>query len=151
MNPDYTKTMLFSQAQNAFRQKYHVVKHTIAAAICVKKNNFNTEYYYSAINLRGANYSTCAERICCGYIMSQLSLGSYIDSILTLYRTVDDKYKIILPCGNCRQFLIDYLPDIKIFGEDKVFTINELMPYAYKSNFKPIESEIAKYKETDNH
>ncbi len=43
--------------------------------------------------------------------------------------------EILPPCGNCRQFLSDYMPDCKVIinikNELKKIAVRELLPFAY--------------------
>ncbi|WP_374041670.1 hypothetical protein ACF3M2_16550 [Tissierella carlieri] len=45
--------------------------------------------------------------------------------------------KILPPCGNCRQFILDYAPNCKVIinieNKLKKITVKELLPFAYSA------------------
>ena len=102
--------------------KYH---HTVGAAIKCKNGNI-----YSGVNCDGI-HGSCAEYITMGIA---ISMGEReFDTIVAVHK--DFPNQVISPCGNCRQMLIEYCPDIKVILNDddnnlvKV-SIKDLIPFA---------------------
>lgn len=89
----------------------------------------NDKYYYG-VNIENAAYPSgnCAER---SAIATAISYGEKkIDELYLLTKS----YNFGMPCGNCRQFMSEFMPDdeTKIFifnpdGEFKEFTISEIL------------------------
>ncbi len=91
---------------------------------------------YSGCNIEVSSYglTICAERVA---IFKALSEGEKDFTQLVVTAKTRD---FCPPCGACRQVLIDYAPNIKIFmlnseGETKETTIAELLPEAFTRNF----------------
>jgi len=102
---------LIKKTKDLIFKNYHKPKHTIAASILTKSGSI-----YSGINIRGCATSICAEKVAlANAIMAKVD--DYESLVVILY----DKeigYKILPPCGDCRQFLIDYIPDIFVIIEN---------------------------------
>ncbi len=135
---------LIEIAGKTILKNHHIVKHTIGSAVRCKSGKI-----YSAINIRGCDYGVCAERIACGYAISQGSTG--FESIVTVFSAYGNHFEVTVPCGNCRQFLVDYSPETKVIlpvSERGVLSVRaiDLLPEAYISNFEPVEKKIAEYK-----
>ena len=103
-------------------KKYH---HTVGAAVKCKNGNI-----YSGVNCDGI-HGSCAEYITMG---TAISMGEReFDTIVAVHK--DFPNQVIAPCGNCRQMLIEYCPDIKVILNDddnnlvKV-GIKDLIPFA---------------------
>ena len=103
-------------------KKYH---HTVGAAVKCKNGNI-----YSGVNCDGI-HGSCAEFITMG---TAISMGEReFDTIVAVHK--DFPNQVIAPCGNCRQMLIEYCPDIKVILNDddnnlvKV-GIKDLIPFA---------------------
>ena len=85
---------------------------------------------YKGVNIK-TSHSICAEQIAIGqaYACGEREF----DTIVAVHK--DFPNKVIAPCGNCRQMLIEYAPDIKVILNDyennliKV-SIKDLIPFA---------------------
>ena len=103
-------------------EKYN---HTVGAAIKCKNGNI-----YSGVNCDGI-HGACAEYIAMGIAIS--AGEREFDTIVAVHK--DFPNQVIAPCGNCRQMLIEYCPDIKVILNDyennmvKV-GIKDLIPFA---------------------
>lgn len=104
-----------------------VYNHTVGCAIRCKNGNI-----YSGVNCDG-NHGSCAEYITIG---TAISAGEReFDTIVAVHEKMPNN--ILAPCGNCRQMLIEYCPNIKVILNDdnnkmiKV-EIKDLLPYAWK-------------------
>jgi len=116
------KTALSKLESNFDNEKYN---HTVGAAIKCKNGNI-----YSGVNCDGI-HGSCAEYITMGIAIS--AGEREFDTIVAVHK--DFPNKVIAPCGNCRQMLIEYCPDIKVILNDyqnnmvKV-GIKDLIPFA---------------------
>ena len=103
-------------------EKYN---HTVGAAIRCKNGSI-----YSGVNCDGI-HGACAEYVTMG---SACSAGEReFDTIVAVHK--DHPNKVIAPCGNCRQMLIEYCPDIKVILNDYANNlvkvgIKDLIPFA---------------------
>lgn len=125
-------------------------KELIESAMQVIEGNFDDGTYYHTVGsavrckngkiYRGVNcdgiHGSCAEYIAMG---TAISAGEWeFDTIVAVRDKAPNN--IVAPCGNCRQMLIEYSPDIKVILNDdnnkmvKV-DIKDLIPFAWK----PIE------------
>jgi len=101
--------------------------HTVGAALRAKSGKV-----YSGINCDGI-HGSCAEFIAIGKAISEGE--KEFDTIVA----VNDKAvnSLVSPCGNCRQMLFEYCPDIKVILNDENSNIikvgiTDLLPFAYK-------------------
>lgn len=104
--------------------------HTVGSAVWCKNGKI-----YRGVNCDGI-HGSCAEYIAMG---TAISAGEReFDTIVAVRDKAPNN--IVAPCGNCRQMLIEYSPDIKVILNDdnnkmvKV-DIKDLIPFAWK----PIE------------
>ena len=103
---------------------YH---HTVGAAIRCKNGNV-----YAGVNCDG-NHGACAEYIAMGMAVSAGERD--FDTIVAVHEKMPNG--VLAPCGNCRQMLVEYCPDIQVILNDdenhlvKV-GIRDLLPFAWK-------------------
>lgn len=118
---------LLDEASNVIKDNFDDVKfkNTVGAAVrCVNGNVYTGVNMYS---LHGA----CAEVIAIG---TAISCGEReFECVVAVGGNQSDL--VYSPCGNCRQFLLDYAPNCRVIvttkdGRKKV-KITELLPYAY--------------------
>ncbi|MDF2685589.1 MAG: cytidine deaminase [Clostridia bacterium] len=103
-----------------------VYNHTVGSAILCKNGNI-----YLGVNCDGI-HGSCAEYISIG---AAITAGERdFDTIVAVH----DKAKNFLlpPCGNCRQMLLEYCPDIKVIlnnenGNPVKICVKDLLPFAY--------------------
>ena len=104
-----------------------VYNHTVGAALRCKNGRV-----YSGVNCDG-NHGSCAEYIVMGIAIS--AGEREFDTIVAVHEKAPNC--LLAPCGNCRQMLIEYAPDIKVILNDdnnkpiKV-GIKDLLPFAWK-------------------
>ena len=103
-------------------EKYN---HTVGAAIRCKNGNI-----YSGVNCDGI-HGSCAEYITMGIAISEGERE--FDTIVAVHK--DFPNKVIAPCGNCRQMLFEYCPDIKVILNDENGSLikvkaRDLLPFA---------------------
>ena len=107
---------------NYDEEKYN---HTVGAAIRSKKGEI-----YSGVNCDGI-HGSCAEYITMGIAISKGERE--FDTIVAVHNSFPNK--VIAPCGNCRQMMIEYCPDIKVILNDNENNlikvgIKDLLPFA---------------------
>jgi cytidine deaminase len=103
-----------------------VYNHTVGSALLCKNGNI-----YLGVNCDGI-HGSCAEFISIG---SAITAGERdFDTIVAVH---DKAHNCLLPpCGNCRQMLLEYCPDIKVILNDEQGNmvkvgIKDLLPLAY--------------------
>lgn len=104
-----------------------VYNHTVGSAIRCKNGNI-----YTGVNCDGI-HGSCAEFISIG---TAITAGEReFDTIVAVHDKAQNC--LLPPCGNCRQMLLEYCPDIKvILNDDKNNTvkvqIKDLLPLSFK-------------------
>ena len=105
-----------------------VYNHTVGCAILCKNGNI-----YKGVNCDGI-HGSCAEYITMGIAIS--AGEREFDTIVAVH----EKHLncVIPPCGNCRQMLFEYCPDIKVIVNDENGELikvkaRDLLPFAWQS------------------
>jgi cytidine deaminase len=99
--------------------------HTVGCALRCKNGNV-----YSGVNCDGI-HGSCAEYIVMGMA---ISAGERVfDTIVAVHE--NHLNRVIPPCGNCRQMLFEYCPDIKVIVNDEGGQLikvkaRDLLPFA---------------------
>ena len=104
-----------------------IYNHTVGAAVRCKNGKV-----YSGVNCDGI-HGSCAEYIAMGMAIS--SGEREFDTIVAVHDKAPNC--LVAPCGNCRQMMIDYCPDIKVILNDDTnqmikVSIKDLIPFAWK-------------------
>ena len=104
-----------------------IYNHTVGAAIRCKNGKV-----YSGVNCDGI-HGSCAEYITMGMVIS--AGEREFDTIVAVHDKAPNC--LVAPCGNCRQMLVEYCPDIKVIlnNDDKEIIkvdIKDLIPFAWK-------------------
>lgn len=104
-----------------------IYNHTVGAAIRCKNGKV-----YSGVNCDGI-HGSCAEYIAMGIAIS--AGEREFDTIVAVHDKAPNC--LVAPCGNCRQMLIEYCPDIKVILNDDTnqmikVSIKDLIPFAWK-------------------
>ena len=102
---------------------YH---HTVGCGLRCKNGNV-----YTGVNCDG-NHGSCAEYITMGIAIS--AGEREFDTIVAVHEKMPNS--LLSPCGNCRQMLIEYCPDIKVILNDDAghmvkVGIRDLLPFAW--------------------
>ena len=105
-----------------------IYNHTVGAAIRCKNGKV-----YSGVNCDGI-HGSCAEYITIGMAISAGELE--FDTIVAVHDKAPNC--LVSPCGNCRQMLVEYSPDIKVIlnnDDNKIIKVDikDLIPFAWKS------------------
>ena len=105
-----------------------VYNHTVGCAIICKNGNI-----YKGVNCDGI-HGSCAE-----YITMGIAISSGERDFDTIVATHDKAPNgVVSPCGNCRQMLYEYCPDIKVIVNDengKLIKVKarDLLPFAWEA------------------
>lgn len=117
---------LYNLARDASRFTYSPYsKFPVGAAVKTKKGAI-----YTGSNVENASYSLtiCAERVA---ICNAIAAGDKEIEFIAIYA----KKKEVSPCGACRQFILEFGPDIKVIfmNKGKLITssIRSLMPFSF--------------------
>ena len=102
-----------------------VYNHTVGCALLCKNGKV-----YTGVNCDGI-HGSCAEYITMG--MARSAGEREFDTIVAVHEGHPNN--VISPCGNCRQMLYEYCPDIKVIVNDEngnliKVTARDLLPFA---------------------
>ena len=120
---------LIKLAQEAAKKAYAPYSgFNVGAALLCKSGNV-----YTGCNVENSSYgaSNCAERTA---LFKAVSEG---ERDFVKIAIVSEKGGLTFPCGICRQVLSEFMPNgrIVLYSDEqgiKEFTLNELLPYAFK-------------------
>ena len=118
------RTALDTLGRNFDDGIYH---HTVGAAIRAKSGRV-----YAGVNCAGV-HGACAEYVVMG--MAASAGEREFDTIVAAHEKMPNG--VVSPCGNCRQMLFEYCPDIKVLlNDDKgkliKVSVRDLLPFAWK-------------------
>lgn len=104
-----------------------IYNHTVGCALLCKNGNI-----YKGVNCDGI-HGSCAEYITMGIAIS--AGEREFDTIVAVHEKALNC--VISPCGNCRQMLYEYCPDIKVIVNDengKLIKVKarDLLPFAWE-------------------
>jgi cytidine deaminase len=117
---------LITAAEAIIERNFDGVKynHTVGAAVRVRSGQV-----YLGVNVDGI-HGSCAEYIAIG---AAITAGERLfDCVVAVYGKAGP-HPVLPPCGNCRQMLFDYAPEIQVIlqvnGEYCKAKITDLLPY----------------------
>lgn len=104
-----------------------VYHHTVGCALLCKNGKI-----YSGVNCDGI-HGSCAEYVTIGIAIS--AGEREFDTIVAVHEKQQNG--VVSPCGNCRQMLFEYCPDIKVIlndenGELIKVKARDLLPFAWE-------------------
>lgn len=104
-----------------------VYNHTVGCALLCKNGEI-----YKGVNCDGI-HGSCAEYITIGIAISNGERE--FDTIVAVHDKAPNC--VVSPCGNCRQMLFEYCPDIKVIVNDEngnliKMTAKDLLPFAWQ-------------------
>nr|MDD6335350.1 cytidine deaminase [bacterium] len=119
---------LIDTAMDALKRNFDdgVFYHTVGAAI-----RCTNGHVYAGVNCDGI-HGSCAEFIAIG---AAITAGErQFDAITAVHLKAHNN--LVPPCGNCRQMLFEYCPDIRVIlngpdGSPVKVPLKELLPLAY--------------------
>lgn len=117
---------LITGAKKFLKKHYKEKRHHVACLIKCK----NKTYYSLHLDIKG--FDICAEPIALHNVL--LDKQKNFQTIVSVIQDCK-KIKVVNPCGNCRQMLVNYAPDIDVIVEQgnklgKIKAI-ELLPNPY--------------------
>lgn len=104
-----------------------VYNHTVGCALLCKNGQI-----YTGVNCDGI-HGSCAE-----YITMGIAISAGEREFETIVAVHDKAEKFVIsPCGNCRQMLYEYCPDIMVIVKDETgelvkVTARDLLPFAWE-------------------
>ena len=104
-----------------------VYNHTVGCALLCKNGKV-----YKGVNCDGI-HGSCAEYITVGTAISDGERD--FDTIVAVHEKAQNC--VVSPCGNCRQMLLEYCPDVKVIvndenGELVKVMARDLLPFAWQ-------------------
>ncbi len=107
-------------------------RHTVAAAARTSANKL-----IAGVNVfANCGFGPCAEAVLLGLGATAGEAGF---KTLAAVGGPDQGCPLLPPCGNCRQLLIEYCPDVEVIleieGKLKAVPISELLPFNYKMEY----------------
>jgi cytidine deaminase len=104
-----------------------IYNHTVGCAIRCKDGRI-----YEGVNCDGI-HGSCAEYITMGIAISAGERD--FDTIVAVHEKA--RNSVVSPCGNCRQMLFEYCPDILVIVNDEEGNLikvraRELLPFAWE-------------------
>lgn len=125
-SPDH---QLVQAAIDVIRRNFRDERHTVGAAVLCSSGKT-----YAGVNVESCGYGPCAEPIAIGMAISQ---GEREFTTIVAIGGWDTRYPLLSPCGNCRQLLWDYSPQVMVLlqKDDKLIKvrIGDLLPLAYRN------------------
>ena len=130
---DDNEGRLYRAAWDALRFSYAPYsEYSVAAAIMTEDGKV-----FTGVNVENASYglTVCAERVA---LFNAVTAG--YRSFTHLLVVSNDEGNLPLPCGACRQVLMEFSPGIKIIvaGKDYEkalsYSLKELLPHAFNYN-----------------
>jgi len=129
MAVDNETTILIERTKQFLKNHYKQDRHHVACALVTAGNT------YFSLHLDTSGYDICAEPIA---ISNALAAGeTNFETITAVYWDGNESHEpiIISPCGDCRQMLIEYAPNLKVIVEGQegpeTISIEELLPHSY--------------------
>ncbi|MBE6958647.1 MAG: cytidine deaminase [Ruminococcaceae bacterium] len=124
-----TDKKLIGQALEVLEMNFDdgIYNHTVGCALLCKNGHI-----YTGVNCDGI-HGSCAEYITIGIA---ISAGEREFETIVAVHDKAEKF-VISPCGNCRQMLFEYCPDIKVIVKDETgelvkVTAKDLLPFAWE-------------------
>ncbi len=104
-----------------------VYNHTVGCALLCKNGKV-----YKGVNCDGI-HGSCAEYITVGMAISDGERE--FDTIVAVHEKAPNC--VVPPCGNCRQMLLEYCPDVKVIVNDESGELikvvaRDLLPFAWQ-------------------
>jgi cytidine deaminase len=111
------------------KKNYCDPRHTVGSAVLCEGGKI-----FSGVNVESCGYGPCAEAVAIG---TAISSGERTFKTIVALVGGNDDFPIIPPCGNCRQMLLDYAPEIEVIlphdGKAMKAAIKDLLPDSYNN------------------
>jgi len=124
---------LVAAAEAALHRAFRPQQHTVACAVHAGSGKI-----YAGVNIKACGYGPCAEPIALG---AAFTAGEHAITGIVAVRRKErgDGYRIVSPCGNCRQLLVDYAPNAVVLyaehGAVKTARAVDLLPGYYRTRW----------------
>ncbi len=98
---------LFERAQDLLEKVYVQGRHEVATALRTRDGSVHTGVHVEGSCRRS---SICAEGVAMGAV---LAAGGVLDieAVVSVQIKPADRFRVIAPCGVCRELISDYSPD----------------------------------------
>lgn len=123
---------LIEKAKNIIAEYYNYGKHHIGAALRTKSDKIFTAVHIEAYIGR---VTVCAEAVVLGKAISE---GEKAFDTIVAVKHPDEQnkeFRVVSPCGICRELISDYGENIKVIfsdkGKIKKARVLELLPYKF--------------------
>jgi len=124
---DETDHALLAAARETLLRAYHEERHTVGAAIRAASGRV-----YTGVNIEACAAGPCAEPIALG---AAITAGERAFETIVAVGGRDEPGYVLNPCGNCRQMMIDYAPEMMVIveyeGQVCKVRARDLLPGAY--------------------
>jgi len=115
-------------ATDALRVGFRRNRHTVAAAVRTRSGAV-----YVGLNLEGI-HTPCAEPVAIGAAMTRGDRE--VESMVAVVQWRAGRFRVLSPCGTCRQLLYDYAPAATVIvrfqgGRVARLSVAESLPAAY--------------------
>ncbi len=97
---------LIEAAKQVIRTNYRKGRHSVGAAVWCGSGKI-----YAGVNVESCGYGPCAEPVALGMA---ISAGERVFRKIVAVSASNRRLAVIPPCGNCRQLLFDYSPEIEV-------------------------------------
>jgi cytidine deaminase len=120
---------LIAAAAEVIRRNFCQDRHKVGAVVhCASGRT------YVGVNVDSCGYGPCAEPIAVG---AAISAGERDIRTVVAVEGRSGQYRVISPCGNCRQLLLDFAPCAEVILEQGGHTVKaavrNLLPEPYRS------------------
>ena len=119
---------LIQEAKDFLAQEYTQNVHHVAVALSTSGG------VYKSLHMDSAGFDICAEPIAIHNALQNGEKNFFQIVAVTLFENKD--FKIISPCGNCRQILFEYIPEVQVIIDEgsklKLFKPSDLLPNPYR-------------------
>jgi len=121
--------LLVQAAIEVITKNYREERHTVGAAVLCSSGKI-----YAGVNVESCGFGPCAEPIAIG---AAISHGEREFITIVAVGGSNSNYPLLPPCGNCRQLLWDYAPEVMVLlhkdGRLIKVGIGDLIPLAYRN------------------
>lgn len=119
---------LLDTAQELLRRTYVEGRHEVAAALRTADGRVHVGVHVGASARRP---SVCAEGAALG--AARAAGGTPVEAIVAVQYKPAGVFRVIAPCGSCRELICDYAPAARVYvwddGDVKAVAAIDLLPY----------------------
>ncbi len=120
---------LIAAATDVIRRNFCEDRHTVGAAVRCASGSV-----YVGVNVDSCGYGPCAEPVAVG---AAISAGERDIRAVVAVEGRSGEYRVLSPCGNCRQLLLDFAPGATVIlqhgGRTVKVNVADLLPEPYTS------------------